>query len=151
MSWRDAYLENQVLTANPMELLRMLYQAAIDSIRAAREHLAAGDIIARANAINRAQAIIGELDRSLDHNVAGGISRSLAELYGYVRQRLTEGNLRQKDAPLGEAERLLETLYEAWKQSPQPIEGGAVGATAPPALLNIWSTCSPGEAHTWSA
>ena len=45
--WKDAYLESRVLSANPLELICILYQFALDSVRDARRHLAAGDIVAR--------------------------------------------------------------------------------------------------------
>ena len=151
MSWRDAYLENQVLTADPLELVRMLYSAAIDSVRDARGHLAAGDIRARSNSITRAQAIIGELNASLDYN-AGEISHNLGRLYQYMRQQLTQANLRQKDAPLAEVEGLLGTLNDAWRQAgaatPEPV-----GASLAAGAAREWSAAaySSSEAHAWSA
>ena len=151
MSWRDTYLENQVLTADPMELVRMLYQAAIDSVRDARRHLAAGDIMARSNSISRAQAIVAELNASLDHKAAGEISRNLAALYNYIRQRLMEANFQQKDAPLADAEGLLATLSDAWKQAAMKTESAAVGAGVLAGAARDWSGCSTESAHTWSA
>jgi|SRR5581483_5835310 len=148
MIWRDAYLDNQILTADPLELVRMMYQAAIDSIGDARRHLAAGEIASRAKAIIRAQAIICELNASLDRG-AGEISVNLAGLYHYMRRRLTEANLQQKDAPLAEVEGLLITLYDAWRHAsaPQPEQVGAVFAAG-----RDWGGSSAGgDAHTWSA
>ena len=151
MSWRDTYLENQVLSADPMELIRMLYQGALDAVRDARGHLASGDIRSRSNSISRAQAIIGELDGSLDHNAAPEISRNLASLYAYMRQRLTEANLRQKDAPLAETEGLLATLNDAWQRTSAP-EAEPVGAAVAAGPVRAWSAAySSEEAHTWSA
>jgi len=144
VTWNDAYLENRVLSADPLELIRMLYQAALDSVASARRHLAAGDIPARSRSIGRALAIVGELEGALDHSAGGPIARTLADLYRYIRQRLTEANLRQKDAPLAESESLLETLFEGWRQV-QP-------APAAPVLAgSAWNTGSPQESHTWNA
>ena len=116
MSWNDAYLESKVYSADPLELVRMLYAGAIESVRSAREHLAARRIAERSAAISRAVAIIGELDGSLNHEVGGTLSRRLADLYGYMRGRLFEANLRQSDGPLAETEALLGTLAEAWQK-----------------------------------
>jgi len=115
MMWKDAYLESRVLTADPMELIRMLYGHALFLVADARFSLAHGDIAARSKSISRTIAILSELDGSLDHEVGGSISRNLAELYHYMRQRLLTANLQQKDAPLAEVESLLKTLGEAWK------------------------------------
>ena len=36
----DAYLESRVLSADPVELVHMLYQACVQAVREARHHLA---------------------------------------------------------------------------------------------------------------
>ena len=94
--WRDAYLENQVMTADPVELVRMLYRAAVDAVRDARRRLAAGEIAERSAAINRALAIVGELSGSLDHHSGGEISRNLHALYAYILQSLMRANILQQ-------------------------------------------------------
>ena len=150
--WKDAYLESLVLSANPLELICILYQHALDSVRDARRHLAARDIVARSKAICQAIGAISELDGSLNHADGGAISRNLGELYQYIRQRLTEANMRQTDAPLAEVESLLATLTEAWKAaSVQPAhESGAMlsGAEFPAA---VWLGSDGGDAHRCSA
>jgi len=115
MVGKDAYLEGRVLTADPMELIRMLYEHALRLVEDARFSLAHGDIAARSKSISRTIAILSELDGALDHEVGGSISRNLAELYHYMRQRLLTANFNQEDAPLAEVETLLKTLGEAWK------------------------------------
>ena len=156
--WKDAYIESRVLSANPLELICILYQVALDSVRDARRYLAAGDIMARSKASCKAISAISELDGSLNHSEGGAISRNLAELYQYIRQRLTEGNMFQKDAPLAEVESLLITLSETWKaasiqqtlQSSAGPQDGAVkaGAEFPAAA---WRVSDGGSGHTWSA
>jgi flagellar protein FliS len=99
-----------------MELVTILYEHAILSVQQARERLAAKDIVGRTKTISKAIAIIGELDGSLDHSVGGPISKNLARLYQYMRQRLTTANMKQEDPPLAEVESLLQTLAEAWAE-----------------------------------
>ena len=150
--WKDAYLESRVLSANPLELVCILYQCAIDSVRDARRHLAAGDIVARSKAICRAVRAISELDGSLNHAEGGAISRNLGELYQYIRQRLTEANMRQMDAPLAEVESLLTTLSEAWKAAsvkPDHASSEMPGGAELPAAA--WRESDGGSAHHWSA
>ncbi|MGH9719657.1 MAG: flagellar export chaperone FliS, partial [Bryobacteraceae bacterium] len=62
----DTYLEQKILGASPLELVRILYHASLDSVRAARRHLAAGDIAARSAQIDRATRILLELTSSVD-------------------------------------------------------------------------------------
>ncbi len=123
MPLQDAYLESQVLSADPMELVRLLYRAAGDATRSASAHLAAGRIAERSRQISKAYAILLQLSASLDHARGGTVSRSLAELYDYMQRRLLEANLRQTAEPLLEVESLLATLLEGWDQirtAPEP-------------------------------
>jgi flagellar protein FliS len=110
------YLENEVLTAEPLKLVVLLYQGAVDSIAAARLQLEAGNLPKRTKLIDKAQAIVWELNRTLDMNGGGDLSAQLSRLYAYIRSRLGEARLKQSDQPLAEAERLLSTLLEAWQQ-----------------------------------
>ena len=109
------YLEEEVLAASPLQLVRLLYRGALDSITAARRHLRLGEISNRSRAISKAMAIVTELSRSLDPAMTGELSNTLKELYGYVQSVLIDANVRQADPPLAEAETLLCTLMEAWE------------------------------------
>ena len=130
---QDAYLESQILSTDPLDLVRSLYRGAIDAVRRARAHLAGGRIAERSHEICRALAILGELLAALDHEKGGDLSRRLAALYDYMQFRLSEANFRQKPEPLAEVEGLLGTLLEAWEQirpaSEEPQE--SVLRTAP--------------------
>lgn len=112
---RDAYLESKVLSADPVELVRILYEAALEAVANARRSLRQGDIAARSNEITRAQLVLTELGLSIDHERGGAVSRNLAELYDYMQRRLIQANLEQADSPLAEVARLLETLLEGWR------------------------------------
>src|SRR5258706_7744918 len=114
----DQYLENEIMSADPMKLVRILYRAAIEATASARHHLRTGAIRERSRQISRASGILNELAQSLDHQQGGEISRTLAELYAYMQTRLMEANSRQMDAPLEEVEKLLSTLLEAWCEMP---------------------------------
>jgi flagellar secretion chaperone FliS len=108
-------LEHEILTADPVRLIQLLYRGAVDSIALARRHLKLGDIRARSRAISRAMAIVTELSLSLNHTAGGELSRNLAELYAYAQKLLIQANREQSDPPLEEAERLLSTLLDAWQ------------------------------------
>jgi len=141
----DAYLESRVESADPVQLVRMLYQGAIGSVREARNHLAKGDIAHRSRAISKAHAILTELLVSLDHERGGEISIRLARLYDYMQRRLLEANLQQVDAPLAEVLGLLSTLNEAW-DGLQP----AVEAQEPPAA-NAWTPQPSGDVPAYAS
>jgi flagellar protein FliS len=111
------YYDNEVLAASPWKLIELLYDAALDSIAAARRHLQRKDIGARALAINRALRILAELSISLNHEAGGDLSKKLGGIYRYVSRLLIEANFKQIEAPLAEAEVLISTLADAWKAS----------------------------------
>lgn len=113
----DAYLESNVLSANPVELVRILYEAARDSVENARRYLRAGDIASRSREITKACAILTELELSLNHEAGGSLSRTLVELYDYMQRRLLQANAEQSEPPLAEVSRLLSELREAWKSA----------------------------------
>ena len=112
------YLEAEVLSADPIKLVTLLYRGALDAVASARAHLKNGDIRQRTRRINQAYEIIFELIHSLDHSVGGEISRNLARLYAYMQSKLLEANSQQIEPPLIEVETLLTTLAEAWKAVP---------------------------------
>lgn len=116
MNVNDHYLAGRVLSASPLELVRILYGGAIEKVREARRHLATGDIGARSREISSALEMIVELSGALDRERGGEVARNLVELYDYIERRLLEANLRQEDAPLAEVLGLLMTLQEAWDE-----------------------------------
>jgi len=136
----NTYLETRVLSADPLELVRLLYHAAIDAVRDARRHLEEGDIPARSRSISKASGILAELLSALDRERGGEIAKRLAELYNYMRSKLLEANLRQADAPMSEVLGLLATLLEAW-------EGMEAGAAPQPAAApqDEWAQAYPAE------
>lgn len=94
----------------------MLYDGALEQVRAARSHLAAGDAIARGAAISKAFEFLSELILSLNHEAGGQMSADLQRVYGYVQSRLLEAHVQQSDSILAEAERILTGLQENWRE-----------------------------------
>jgi flagellar protein FliS len=141
---QDAYLETRVLSAEPMELVRMLYQGAKGAVEDARRHLAAGEIAARSKSISKAYQIVAELSGSLDHQRGAQLSQRLVELYDYMERRLIEANLQQSDAPLREVRGLLATLAEAWEGIRPPATPAAPATYAAP-VESPWAQPLPQE------
>jgi flagellar protein FliS len=115
--WRsahDTYLEERILSADPVELIQMLYQAALTAVADARRHLAERQILPRARSISKACNVLVELNTSLDFECGDQIAVRLSQLYGYMHRQLVEANLRQSDEPLAEVSGLLATLMEGW-------------------------------------
>jgi flagellar protein FliS len=157
--WKDAYLTSRVMSADPIELVHILYEHAVHLVQDSRRNLAEGDIASRSQAISKTIVILTELETSLDHERGGEISRNLGRLYEYMRFRLTSANVKQEDGPLAEVEELLRTLDEAWRAirpagnvpSPPPAEYPGHG----PACVWAGQVTEKPElelaGHTWSA
>lgn len=116
----QTYVDDEILTADPVQLVHLLYRGAIEAVRCARAKLASGDIKARSAAVTKAIEILAELSSSLDHERGGELSARLAALYDYMQRRLIDANREQADPPLAEVERILQTLEEAWSQVKAP-------------------------------
>lgn len=110
----DAYLESAVMSADPLQLVRMAYAAAISAVSHARNRLEEGDIRGRSQSVSKAIEILAQLSHSLNHEAGGELSRNLVELYDYMSRRLIEANFKQIDEPMAEVLRLLTTVAEAW-------------------------------------
>jgi flagellar protein FliS len=126
----NPYFEQKILNADPLELIRMLYQHGILSVRQAREHLRAGRIPERAKAINTAWGVLAELTNSLRPEAAPEMAGRLRDLYCYMQRRLIAANFEQKDEPLAEVLALMTTLSEAWTQAEPAPEPAAQPARA---------------------
>jgi flagellar protein FliS len=153
--WRDAYLDTRILSADPLELVHILYEHTMVMVADARRYLAEGNIAARGRSVSRAIAAIDELDSSLDRQAGGSIARNLAALYQYMRTRLLTANIRQEDAPLAEVESLLRTLGEAWNAIRPAAKAEAAETAAVPQAFGAFSaepqTDYASQSQGWSA
>lgn len=111
----------------------MLYDGAIRFLNQALAGFSHEDPRQFNQAINnnvlRAQAIINELNVSLNHREGGEFSVTLQRLYNYLDRRLQESNLRKESAGIDEVLQRLAVLREAWSQMLQ--NGGANLSSAP--------------------
>lgn len=112
------YFEQMILSASPVELIRILYQRAIASVRDARVHLRNRAIEERCASINVAYSVLAELTGSLRQDASPELTARLTGLYSYMQTRLIEGNVKQLDEPLAEVVNLLTILVEAWNVVP---------------------------------
>ena len=111
----NAYRQTEVQSRTPLELVVMLYDAALKHILAAKTAIAQRDIRARKEAIGRLLAIVGELQNTLDIERGGEIATSLDSLYAYMMGRIMEAVAGNNAAPLNEVERLIVTIREGWQ------------------------------------
>jgi flagellar protein FliS len=103
-------------TADPHQLILMLFEGARVAISMARLHMERKEIPEKGAAISKAIDIITNgLLVSLDSENGGELAERLAALYEYISQRLLWANLKNNLAALDEANRLLGELQSAWE------------------------------------
>ncbi len=109
------YRQTQVMTANQVQLIVLLYDAAIQSLELAREAILTNNYQDKARFLDRSLAILGELSSVLDFERGGEIAKSLHCLYDFMIQQCMQANLRHNGGHLDGPIRCLTTLREAWQ------------------------------------
>ena len=133
-AYRHQSLEGSVASANPHQLILLLFEGARTALAIARRGIEHKDAKTRGEAISRAMAIIDDgLNASLDIGHGGELAERLRGLYEYMNMRLALANLRNDGAIVDEVDRLLAELEGAWRQigNPAPAEAPRARAPAP--------------------
>jgi len=112
---RQAYAESSVLTASPGQLVVMLYDGAIRFLRQSAEHMRAGDRERARERMRRAEAVIDELNGTLDMSY-GEVAERLRAIYLFSKRRLIRANLDFDPAKVDGVARMLAELRDAFAQ-----------------------------------
>jgi flagellar protein FliS len=124
----DQYKKNTVYTSTPEELTLMVYNGLIKFIMRGISAIESREFEKANNSIIRAQAIISELQSSLDKKYE--ISHSLGLLYDYMKRRLVDANVKKDieilNEVLGFAKELRDTWNEALRIAKRESRGKAV-------------------------
>ena len=118
-NYARTYKSNSVLTAGPGQLVLMLFDGALRAMANAREALARPEEdIQRLQVANaqllKAQAIIGELQSTLNMEQGGEISSNLDELYRWSSVRLLDATVHNDPAPIEDVLTVFRTLRDGW-------------------------------------
>ena len=113
-SGADVYLRMHIESRTPLELVVILYDAALARVAEARAAMDRDDLLAQRNAIGRALAIVAELQNTLDMRGGGDIAMRLDGLYSFVATSLMDASARGNRAALEGVETVLSTLRAAW-------------------------------------
>lgn len=109
-------VETGVTAASPHKLVVMLFEGAMVAVASGIQHMQAGNIAKKGEAISKAISIIDSgLRASLDKKVGGEIALNLDALYEYMSNRLLIANLKNQQAILEEVYQLLKGLKDAWE------------------------------------
>ena len=113
----DAYRTNAVETASPEQLTLMCYDGALRFMRRAAKALDENDLAEASNATGRAQAIVNELNITLDMDAGGEIASNLRAIYLFVNRHLAEAVATCDSGKVSQAMVLIGDLRGAWAQA----------------------------------
>lgn len=116
------YKETSITSASKEKLLLMMYEGAIKFIKKAKLDLEQNNISGKCENIGRAYDIILELNNTLDHKVGGDVASQLEQLYMFMTEQLIKANISNDSNHLDSVLKILETLYEGWKQAVDKIK-----------------------------
>lgn len=112
---RRAYNQSAILTAPPERLVVMLYDGAIRFLNQAAVAMRSGNTRVAWQRIMRADAILNELDLTLDMS-RGDIAQQLRSIYLFCRRQLIEANRDSDATRIDAVGRMLGELRESWEQ-----------------------------------
>jgi flagellar protein FliS len=108
------YRDAELASATPGQLVVMLFDKCLLTVRRAEAAFAAGDVEARVEHVCRAADMVTELRTSLDHEAGGALAGQLDALYVFVLGELFAANRHRDPARLVPARRVLAELREAF-------------------------------------
>ncbi|NUQ01490.1 MAG: flagellar export chaperone FliS [Armatimonadetes bacterium] len=114
----ETYRRQQVETASPMQLVRMLYDAMLQSTREAKVALEAKDYATANDRLQHAQRVVEELDHAVDEEKGGDIAHNLRRLYDFLVQRLIYVNITKSVNALEDTEMVMEEMHAMWSAVP---------------------------------
>ena len=115
--YKRVSVDSSVETANPHQLVNLLFEALNRHLGAAKLFMQAGDVAGKCKQINAAMRILEEgLIAPLDMVNGGTLAVNLKSLYDYCVRQLMMANVKNDSALLDEIVRLIEPVANGWKQ-----------------------------------
>jgi len=110
------YKKTVLATTDRVQIILMLYEGILNHIKIAKQKVERGDVLTKGTHLSKATLIVTELSNILDMEKGGEISQNLRSLYTYVVQRLIYANLNNDLTALEEAEKVVGTIKDGWKE-----------------------------------
>jgi flagellar secretion chaperone FliS len=116
-SYKSVAVETSVSTADPHQLVNLLFETLLQSLGTAKTAIKTGDVARKSQAITKAVRILEEgLKAGLDMQRGGEIALTLRSLYDYSIYRITEANFKNDVSILDEVIAALAPVADSWKQ-----------------------------------
>jgi len=141
---RRIYQDTVVRGATPIELVIVLYDAAIEDMRRALVALKSSDIETRANQIGHALMVLQQLQGTLDFEHGGSAARQFEQFYNLVRAKLLEAQMRGSPELMQQQIRYMSEVRDCWTAAKRVLQPNPAAATAVAAVEG-------GSKSEWSA
>jgi len=115
----SAYRQCSVQGATPLGLVVMLYDGAIAAMHRAVAAIEANDIPNKCVHLNRALAIIAQLEGTLNFEQGGEVARTLKSLYVYARGQMSKANIENSPEVLHALTEKFSSVRAAWSEADQ--------------------------------
>ncbi len=139
----SAYQKTNVTTASQGKLVVLLYEAAVKKLNSAISlmdsdgKLKPSDIENFTKLIQKAQAIITELQVSLDMEKGGEISKNLMSLYIYFNNELTDAIFKHSKEKIEFVVNKMNELLEAWRTASNSVANAPANTSLRESTLDI--------------
>lgn len=100
---------------SPHQLITLLYDGAFSQITMARQHLANNNRQKLHDCVDKAVAIVQELQASLRDYQTDELAGNLFELYAYIVKTLIDSKTISDDSGFATCSQLLEILRKSWQ------------------------------------
>ena len=111
------YLETQILTASPEQLVVLMYNGALRFLGEAKAAMEAHDIPRQADRIHRAQKILMRLMSTLNLELGGEIASNLLALYMHFFDKLTDASINDDATALAFVYDQMRVLRDAFQEA----------------------------------
>ena len=123
------YRETEVLTATPGQLVVLLYDHLLVSLRRARAAMDSGDVDLQGDCLETGRNVLTELLVTLDRERGGEVAANLSALYSFLLGELVQVGVRGDRARLDRVTHMIGELRDAFAQlSTTPAAAAAQSA-----------------------
>ncbi len=126
MNSYQQYKKSNVMMANPLELVVMLYNGAIKHLHLAEIEIGNKNMESANAHLQNAQDIVMELMMGLD--LSYGIAQDLLKLYEFIHREILGINATKNAGAIGPLVKILSDLRDAWEQVHKEYKGGLFAA-----------------------
>ncbi|MDD3050718.1 MAG: flagellar export chaperone FliS [Candidatus Cloacimonetes bacterium] len=112
----QTYKEVDINTTNRGKIVVMLYSGAVTFLKKAKMYAEEGDYYNKCKFLNKAQAIVDELNYSLDMQKGKDIAHNLRSLYLFINRFLTQANISNNLDDYDKVISILESLKNAFEE-----------------------------------